>query len=71
MRNGLLPRSSLNVTTPQFPGRGSDILVLAENSPEGPVVAGSNGLGTRGSGMTWCYRCGTDVGRRDLGSVRH
>ena len=71
MRNGLLPRSGLNVTTSQFPGRGSNILVLAENSPEGPVVAGSNGLGTRGSGMTWCYRCGTDVGRRDLGAVRH
>ena len=71
MRNGLLPRSSLNVTTSQFPGRGTNILVLAKNSREGSVVAGSNGLGTRASGMTWCYRYGTDVGRRDFGSVRH
>ena len=52
IRKGLLLRGSLAVAAPQPPRRNTDILVLAENSPEGPMSTASKELGTRGSRMT-------------------
>ena len=45
-RKGLLLRGSLAVAAPQPPRRDTDILVLADNSPKGPMSTVSEELGT-------------------------